>query len=87
MRKMKAINQEKMKHLVEEFKKDMKEFRRSGICEGCRQNPETTKPFKKMKRLDIDTELIELFGKMDLNPSCVMCCSVKRFIKEFEVKT
>jgi len=58
------------------IRKTVEDFHRSKLCEGCRQNPEATKPYKKMNRLNVDTKFIEMFKKMGVNPSCAMCYSV-----------
>lgn len=83
---MEYINQEKMKQFAENFKKTLEDFRRSETCKGCAHNPKATKPFKKMKRIPIETEWIKRFESMDIDPSCAMCYSTKKFIEDFKTR-
>jgi hypothetical protein len=50
-------------------------------CDHCIHNPNATKPYAHMKKLNIDSEVTSELEKQGLNPSCYMCRSARRILE------
>jgi len=59
-------------------------------CEHCPHNKDAIKPYKKMKKVDLDDLTLKLYEKAEkltgLNSNCIMCVSLRE-LKVLEAAT
>lgn len=58
-------------------------------CEHCPHNPDATKPYKKIKHVDLDDLTLKLLEKAaketGINSNCIMCDALHRLFESYGV--